>query len=60
MNHRSNGREITRLLEHKISQYVHDRIKEIHPFEDLIEQINNREKDPYSCVDILLNLLEKK
>ena len=54
------GREITRLLEQKISQYVHDRIKAIQPFEDLIEQISNREKDPYSCVDILLNLLEKK
>jgi LAO/AO transport system kinase len=54
------GREITRLLEQKISQYVHDQIKGVHPIEDLIEQINNREKDPYSCVDLLLELLEKK
>jgi len=54
------NREIIRLLEQKISRYVHDRIKVIHPFEDLIEQINNREKDPYSCVDLLLELLEKK
>jgi len=54
------GREITKLLEQKISRYVHDRIKGMHPFEDLIEQINNRENDPYSSVDILLNLLEEK
>jgi len=54
------GREITKLLEQKISQYVHDRIKGIHHLEDIIEQISNREKDPYSCVDLLLELLEKK
>jgi len=54
------GREITKLLAQKISQYVHDRIKGMRPFEDLIEQINNRENDPYSSVDFLLNLLEEK
>ena len=54
------GREITKLLEQKISQYVQDRIKGMHPFEDIIEQINNRENDPYSSVDFLLNLLEEK
>ena len=54
------GREITKLLEQKISRYVHDRIKGMHPFKDLIEQINNRENDPYSSVDFLLNLLEEK
>ena len=54
------GREITKLLEQKISRYVHDRMKGMHPFEDLIEQINNRENDPYSSVDFLLNLLEEK
>lgn len=53
-------REITKLLEQKISQYVHDQVKEIHPMETLIEQINNREKDPYSCVDLLLELVDKK
>jgi len=53
------GREITKLLEKKISQYVNNRIKEIHRLEDIIEQINNREKDPYSCVDLLLENLEK-
>ena len=54
------SREITKLLEQKISQYVHDKIKGMHPFEDFIEQINNRENDPYSSVDLLLNLLEDK
>ncbi len=54
------GREISRLLEQKISRYVHERIKEIHPLEELVEQISNREKDPYSCADLLLELLEKK
>ncbi|KPJ59816.1 MAG: GTPase [Deltaproteobacteria bacterium DG_8] len=54
------GREITKLLEQKISQYVHNRIKGIHRLEDIIEQINNREKDPYSCVDLLLEILEKE
>ena len=54
------SREITKLLEQKLSQYVHDRIKRIHPLEEFVEQINNRERDPYSCVDLLLELLEKK
>lgn len=54
------GREVTKLLEHRISQYVRDRIEEIHTLKDFIEQINNREKDPYSCVDILLEILEKE
>jgi len=53
-------REITKLLEQKISRYVHDQVKGLHPMKDLIEQISNREKDPYSCVDLLLELLEKK
>jgi LAO/AO transport system kinase len=48
------GREIIRLLEQRISQYTHDRIKGIHSLDDLIERIYNREKDPYSCVDFLL------
>lgn len=54
------GREITNILEQRISQYVHDRMKGMQPLEDLIEQINNRENDPYSSVDLLFNLLEKK
>jgi LAO/AO transport system kinase len=54
------GREINRLLEQKISRYVHERIKKIQPLEELVEQISNREKDPYSCADLLLDLLEKK
>lgn len=54
------GREITKLLEQKISQYVHDRIKGVHSLKDLVEQISNRENDPYSCVDFLLEHLEKK
>jgi LAO/AO transport system kinase len=54
------AREITKLLEQKISQHVHDRIKKIQSLETFIEQINNREKDPYSCVDLLLELLEEK
>jgi len=53
-------REIVKLLEHKISQYVHDRLYHVHPLKDLIEQVNKREKDPYSCVDYLLEFLEKK
>jgi len=54
------GREVTKLLERRISQYVHDRIEGIHSLKDFVEQINNREKDPYSCVDLLLEILEKK
>jgi LAO/AO transport system kinase len=53
-------REITKLLEQKISRYVRDQVKEMHPVEDIIEQISNHEKDPYSCVDLLLEFLEKK
>ena len=53
-------REITKLLEQRISRYVHDQVKGIHPMKDLIEQISNREKDPYACVDLLLELIEKK
>jgi LAO/AO transport system kinase len=48
------GREIIRLLKQKISQSVHERMQEIHSLDDLIERIYNREKDPYSCVDFLL------
>jgi LAO/AO transport system kinase len=54
------GREITRLLERRIAQYVHDQMKEIGSLEDLVERVTRRETDPYSCVDRLLTLLEKK
>lgn len=54
------GREITRILEQRISHYVHDRMKGMQPFEDFVEQINNRENDPYSSADLLFNLLEEK
>ena len=53
------GREITKLLERRIAQYVHDQMKGIGSLEDLIEGVTHRETDPYSCVDRLLTLLEK-
>ena len=54
------GREITRLLERRIAQYVHNQMKEIGSLEDLVEEVTRRETDPYSCVDRLLPLVEKK
>ena len=54
------GREITRLLERRIAQYVHNQMKEIGSLEDLVEGVARRETDPYSCVDRLLTLVEKK
>ena len=54
------GREITKLLERRISQYVHDQMKGIGSLEDLVEKVTRRETDPYACVDQLLTLVEKK
>ena len=54
------GREINKLLEHRISRYVHDQMKQIDFLEDTVEQISHRKEDPYSCVDRLLEVLEKK
>ena len=54
------GREIAKLLELRISRYVHDQMKQIDFLEDAVLQINRREEDPYSCVDRLLRALEKK
>lgn len=54
------GREITKLLERGIAQYVHNQMKEINSLEDLVEEVTRRETDPYSCVDRLLTLVEKK
>ena len=54
------GREITKLLEHRISRYVHDQLKHIDFLTDAIERISKRKDDPYSCVDGLLKVLEKE
>jgi len=54
------GREITKLLERRIAQYVHDQMKGIGSLEDLVEKVTRRETDPYACVDQLLTLVEKK
>ena len=54
------GREIMKLLERGIAQYVHNQMKEIGSLEDLVEGVIRRETDPYSCVDRLLTLVEKK
>ncbi len=53
------GREIMKLLERGIAQYVHNQMKEIGSLEDLVEGVIRRETDPYSCVDRLLTLVEK-
>ena len=54
------GREITKLLEHRISRYVHDQMKQIDFLKDAVEQISSRKEDPFSCVDRLLKVLDKK
>jgi LAO/AO transport system kinase len=54
------GREITKLLERRIARYVHNQMEEIGSLEDLVEEVARRETDPYSCVDRLLTLVEKK
>ena len=54
------GREITKLLERRIAQYVHDQMKGIGSLEGLVEKVARRETDPYACVDRLLALVEKK
>lgn len=54
------GREIMKLLERGIAQYVQSQMKEIGSLEDLVEGVIRRETDPYSCVDRLLTLVEKK
>jgi LAO/AO transport system kinase len=54
------GREIMKLLERRIAQYVHEQMKEIGSLEDLVEGISRGETDPYSCVDRLLTFLENK
>jgi LAO/AO transport system kinase len=54
------GREITKLLEQRISQYVHERMERIDFLKDSVEQISNRKEDPYTSVDRLLKELEKQ
>jgi len=54
------GREIMKLLERRIAQYVHEQMKEIGSLEDIVEGITRGETDPYSCVDRLLTLVENK
>jgi len=54
------AREIIRLLEQKLYRYLRDQIRGIHSLEELVEQVHNRKKDPYSCADLLLELLDKK
>ena len=54
------GREITQLLEQKISRYVHDRMEQIDFLKDAVEQISRRKEDPYTSVDHLLKALEKE
>jgi LAO/AO transport system kinase len=54
------GREIKQLLEHRISRYVHDQMDKIDFLNDTVEQISHHKEDPYSCVDRLLEVLEKK
>ena len=54
------GREITKLLEQRISRYVHDRMVKIDFLQDTVEQISNGKEDPYTSVDRLLKELEKE
>ena len=54
------GREIKKLLEHRISRYVHDQMDKIDFLNDTVEQISHHKEDLYSCVDRLLEVLEKK
>jgi LAO/AO transport system kinase len=54
------GREITQLLEQRISRYVHDRMEQIDFLKDTVEQISHRKEDPYTSVDRLLKELEQK
>ena len=54
------GREITKLLEQRISRYVHDRMEKIDFLQDTVEQISNGKEDPYTSVDRLLKELEKE
>ena len=54
------GREIRKLLEQRISGYVHDRMERIDFLKDTVEQISNRKEDPYTSVDRLLKELEKE
>ena len=54
------GREIQKLLEHRISRYVDDQMNKIDFLKDTVEQIISRKEDPYSCVDRLLGIMEKK
>ena len=53
------GREIMKLLERRIAQYVHDQMKNLGSLEDLVEGVTLRQTDPYSCVDQVLAFLEK-
>ncbi len=54
------GREITRLIEHRIFQYVNDQMKATNFLEEAIERIDRRQEDPYSCVDRLIAGLKEK
>jgi LAO/AO transport system kinase len=54
------GREITKLLEQRISRYVHTRMEQIDFLNETVEQISHRKEDPYTSVDRLLSELEKE
>jgi len=54
------GRDITKIVERKIAQYVSEQIQGMESLEHLIELVSSRRDDPYSCAERLLGVLEKR
>jgi len=54
------GRDITKIVERKIAQYVNEQIQGMESLEHLIELVSSRREDPYSCAERLLRALEKR
>ena len=54
------GRDITKIIERRIAQYVYGQIQGMQSLDHLIELISSRKEDPYSCAERLLTVLEKR
>ena len=53
------GRDITKLVEGRIAQYVYEQIRGMESLGSMIDLVCSRRDDPYSCAERLLRVLDK-
>lgn len=53
-------RDITKIVERQIAQYVYERLQGVQSLDHLIELACSRSEDPYSCAERMLAVLEKR